>query len=415
MSTHSTQMDVDNAPAQSSPVRQRSTTMIYHGSPLPADAPSLPPPDDREALLLELGQALETQAVPASFWACLQVADLSALQTFVQEARAAPRLCEMLSDNFYALPRMWRQNPPKDRSSSCSSSSRESNLSDAVPRSGSAKKIAKERDGGKCVVTERQEFQVCHIFPHCLLKKKKPTDLTRSIPDLWKLLSLFFDSENVLRWKNAIFPNPDKPTDSIPENLICLSRSLHKDWEDGCCAFKPVHVSSDGREMVCEFHWLPREPHGPTDEVDLSRRPSSTAGLDQSGGRFAYTFEGHRIQSGHPFVLKTSNPVTHPLPSYTLLEMAWKLNHIVALSAAAEDPDPEDDDDESETYNKEVIDRWMAEPSDDDDNDFSLQESDITRLSLSSTSTAHSPLKTRTNTEGAQASAQEPAEISHDV
>jgi hypothetical protein len=248
-----------------------------------------------------------------------------------------------------------------------------------------------------------------------LLKKKKPTDLTRSIPDLWKLLSLFFDKEHILRWKSAIFPNPDKPTDSIPENLICLSSSIHKDWEDGYCAFKPLRESSDGREMECEFHWLPREPHGPTDKVDLSRRRLSTAGLDQSGGRFWYTIEGCRIQSGYTFFLKTSNPVTHPLPSYTLLEMAWKLNHIVALSAAAEDPDPEDDDDESETYNKEVIDRWMAELSDDDDNDFSLQESDITRLSLSSASTTHSPLKTRTSTGVAQASAQEPAEISHDV
>jgi hypothetical protein len=42
----------------------------------------------------------------------------------------------MLSDTFYTLPQIWRdwrQNPPKDRSSSGSSSSRESNLSDAVP------------------------------------------------------------------------------------------------------------------------------------------------------------------------------------------------------------------------------------------------------------------------------------------
>ncbi|GIJ88226.1 hypothetical protein Asppvi_007144 [Aspergillus pseudoviridinutans] len=359
-------MDVDNAPAQLSPARQRSTTVIYNGSPLPADAPS----DDREALLLELGQALETQAVPASFWACLQVADLSALRTFVQEARAAPRICELLSDTFYALPRMWRQNPPEDPSSSCSSSSRGSDLSDDVPRSRSPRKIAKERDGGKCVVTGRQRVQACPIFPHCLLKKKKPTDLTRSIPDLWKLLSLFFDNEDVLQWKNAIFPNPDQPTDGIPENLTCLSPNVHGDWADGYCAFKPLRVSSDGREMEYKFHWLPREPHGPTDKVDLSRRPLSTAGLDQSEGRFSYTFEGHRIQSGDTFFLKTSDPVTHPLPSFTLLQMSWKLTQIVALSAAAEDPDPEDDVDKLETYNKEVIDRWMAEPSDDDDNDF---------------------------------------------
>ncbi|KAG2025206.1 hypothetical protein GB937_002967 [Aspergillus fischeri] len=47
----------------------------------------------------------------------------------------------------------------------------------------------------------------------------------------------------------------------------------------------------------------------------------------------------------------------------------------MAISAAAEDPDPEDDDNESETYNKEVIDKWLAEPSDDDDRLFTARVS----------------------------------------
>ncbi|RHZ57445.1 hypothetical protein CDV55_103987 [Aspergillus turcosus] len=175
-----------------------------------------------------------------------------------------------------------------------------------------------------------------------------------------------------IKWKNAIFPNPDKPTDSIPENLIiCLTSSIHKDWEQGYCAFKPLHVSSDGLELECEFHWLPREGHGPTDNVDLSRRPTPTAGLSGSGGRFFHNFD-KRIESGYRFVVKMTNPATHPLPSFPLLQMSWKLTQIVALPAAAEDPELEDYDDESETYNKELIDKWMAEESDDDDNEVSF-------------------------------------------
>jgi hypothetical protein len=150
--------------------------VIYHG------------PDDRAALLLELGQALETQAVPASFWACLQVADLPALRTFIQEEpRAAPRLYKMLSDTFYTLPQIWRdwrQNPPKDRSSSCSSSLRESNLSDAVPVPGQLEKSPKNAMGASAWSLDVRKSKFVNIFPNCLLKKKKPTDLTRSIPDL---------------------------------------------------------------------------------------------------------------------------------------------------------------------------------------------------------------------------------------
>jgi hypothetical protein len=62
------------------------------------------------------------------------------------------------------------------------------------------------------------------------------------------------------------------------------------------------------------------------------------------------------------------------------------------------------------------MDKWLAEPSDDDDDDFSLQESDITRLSLCSASIHYIlSTKTRTNTEVPPASAQEPAELFHDV
>jgi hypothetical protein len=90
---------------------------------------------------------------------------------------------------------------------------------------------------------------------------------------------------------------------------------------------------------------------------------------------------GHRIQSGHPFVLKTDDPVTHVLPSYTLLEIPWKFSHIVALSAAAGTQTQKTMTTSRRPITKKIIDKWLAEPSDDAIG-FSLQQSDITRLSL---------------------------------
>ncbi|KAI9925327.1 hypothetical protein ASPWEDRAFT_45738 [Aspergillus wentii DTO 134E9] len=431
MSAHSTAMELDDPPPTA--VRQRSVTAIFRGSPLaaplppPPSPPPPPPADDREILLRELGLALETRAVPASFWACVQVADISALRSFVRDAQASPRLCTILSDNFYSIPRVWMQKPPRDStSSSASSSSQDSQKSGGVPRSRSAKKIAFTRDRGKCVITGRPVVQVCHIFPHYLLKKKS-TDLTKSLPDLWKLLSLFFDHDRVFQWKSAIFPDPKNPTDSIPENLVCLGTNIHEDWTAGCLAFKPVSLSPNGCELKIEFHWLPREPHGPDDDVDLSRVPLSSAGLDESGGRVAYNDKRKPIKSGDEFILTTHNPETHPLPSFTLLEMAWKLNQIVALSAAADDTELEDDDDDDDDNlpvltTKKDIKNWMSEPfanddedDDEDDNDLSFQDSDDLRLSESSASTTHSPLKSRTNAQVAQGSALEPAGLADDA
>jgi hypothetical protein len=52
------------------------------------------------------------------------------------------------------------------------------------------------------------------------------------------------------------------------------------------------------------------------------------------------------IKSGDTFALRTVNPITHPLPSFELLEMQWHLNRIVSMSGAADIYDDDDDDDD---------------------------------------------------------------------
>lgn len=96
---------------------------------------------------------------------------------------------------------------------------------------------------GECVITGLHEVQVCHIFP-MLIKEKEPTDLTRSMPGHCNLLSLFFNNEHVLQWKDAILPNPDKPTNSISQNFFCLSNRIHNPGLKDC----PVYVKNNINE-----------------------------------------------------------------------------------------------------------------------------------------------------------------------
>lgn len=138
---------------------------------------------------------------------------------------------------------------------------------------------------------------MCHIFPHCLMNEKKQTGLEHALPNIWKLLALFFDAEHLDKWRRALFTDLDNP-EKVPdvcENLICLTHNLNADWSSGLCAFKPLHLSSDCTELHIEFHWLPRQLHGPFDNVDLTKSPLSSEGLDRVGGHFHTMLESLSI------------------------------------------------------------------------------------------------------------------------
>ncbi|KAK1146990.1 hypothetical protein N8T08_002318 [Aspergillus melleus] len=264
-------------------------------------------PDERRALLAELASALEVHAVPAPFWACLQMSDLSALRSFVQEATAPPRLAWLLSCSFDLIPRLW--------------SLRIFRLSDAG-------EVVLERDKRQCVLTGFAPAFACHILPDSLMTKE-----INPLPEFWELLQVFFDRETVCKWEKAAFPDPANPTTCIPQHLITLSPSLYHIWSKGLCAFKPISVSADQKELEIEFHWLPREAHGPLENVNLEQTPLSSAGLEGVDGAYLHAFKGPLIKTGDRFLLTTENPEAHPLPSFALLEMSFKLSWIVSLSA----------------------------------------------------------------------------------
>lgn len=129
----------------------------------------------------------------------------------------------------------------------------------------------------------------------------------------------------------------------------------------GKCAFRPVRQNLERTELEVEFHWLPKHPHGPLDSVVLEQQPLSTEGLTDSGGSIMTRSDFSPLYSGRRFTLCTEEPVVLPLPSFALLEMQWKLNQIVSLSAAAENAGLDEEPDDGRSSHMPAFDRSSIE------------------------------------------------------
>lgn len=66
-----------------------------------------------------------------------------------------------------------------------------------------------------------------------------------------------------------------------------------------------------------------------------------------------------KICSGDVITMRTEDPISHPLPSWDLLDMQWVLHRVVALSGAGEasEEDLDSDDESSLNYEGEWISR----------------------------------------------------------
>jgi hypothetical protein len=102
------------------------------------------------------------------------------------------------------------------------------------------------------------------------------------------------------------------------------------------------------------------------------------------------------IKSGDTFVFKTANPDMHPLPRFSLLEMQWHLNRIVAMCGAAEiyDSDNDDDDDHCDAgavYKSPAVASWVSSLS----SLNTFDEEDRLDYSVTAASSGPSPQKVR--------------------
>ena len=206
--------------------------------------------------------------------------------------------------------------------------------------------------------------------------RSEQSNLAKSVPDFWNLLTLFWDEERVDNWKRTIFPDPENPYTGVERcfNLISLAANVHDLWNNGMFALKPLELSADRTQLRVQFFWQPSGNFKIEDRVDLLAEPTSSQGLETAGDE-DLTFARHEggtfrhIRSGDIFIFTTKDPVRLPLPSVELLEMQWHLQRLVRMCGAATWPrlDLNDDSDDiipgadGNAYTADVY-KWIPPP-----------------------------------------------------
>ena len=160
------------------------------------------------------------------------------------------------------------------------------------------------------------------------------------------MLRNFWSEEKIAAWEKPIFPDGlEKRGLETPKNLITLSPTVHRLWNKGVFALKPISISEDNTTLTIRFFWQTKQ-HLNMPTINLTTIPSSTSDLDQSdlGTFFPYrrlpgeSPSKHRlIKSGDLFELKTDDPEARPLPSMALLEMQWFLQRVMGMAGAADE------------------------------------------------------------------------------
>jgi hypothetical protein len=153
-------------------------------------------------------------------------------------------------------------------------------------------------------------------------------------------LRMFWSGARVSAWSEQIFK---KGNTEVCYNLMCLAPSVHKYWEKGYFALKPIKLSDDKKSLEIKFYWLKIRNRGDT---TILQRPI-LSGESKNGPNMTKLMNCDNekvICSRDRIFLKTNKPEEYPLTNFQLLEVQWFLHRVTAMSAAAEPQDKFGDD-----------------------------------------------------------------------
>ncbi|KAF2180008.1 hypothetical protein K469DRAFT_715607 [Zopfia rhizophila CBS 207.26] len=344
----------------------------------------------RQGLVQALKDALPTDTISPTAWACVWLSDIDDLANLVAQAQALPpafiSFFESVESSARVVP-TWTQRkrpasaastpqrpttplqPPPSQQPIPAGDSRGQKRNNSgqcvVTRSKAQQNLCHQRDQRKCILTKSGEpNEVAHIYPFSM--RYEDNTIKRQELSFWDTLRMFWSKERVDAWYNAIFPLGTE----LCQNLLCLAPHAHAYWERAYFALKPIRISDDKKRLDVQFFWLPSNPH--VRGVDILQVPS-LPDLDQ-GPNLARLFNhetGAKISSRCEISLETDDPVSRPLPDFRILEMQWFLHRVTAMSGAAEPQDDCHDDDDSDDNIAEALqNRWDMYTEDDWDIDI---------------------------------------------
>ncbi|KAL4759204.1 uncharacterized protein BDW70DRAFT_151783 [Aspergillus foveolatus] len=298
----------------------------------------------RSTLIQAISTATQISRVDSAIWAFLWTADIPNLEAMLDNARLNPRVVyRQLVDYHQARDaiRKWmvrtqfpgneqhRVHRLKEKKSRPSSMSKErsANLDSVLSWNAG---LCKTRDGNKCVITKANAHphanpgntgndagvKVAHIAPISLERG----NCIKNAP-FWNTLRLFFSDRKVDSWITATRVTTDT------SNMICLSEGAAQALATARYALKPRSLNAKRTEMETEFFALPGGYH--SGKRDIMAKPLfNTAGKNGEGVYVSVR-------------LITQNSRVYELPSWEILELAWHMNRVAALSGIGNGYRPE--------------------------------------------------------------------------
>ncbi|KAF2177893.1 hypothetical protein K469DRAFT_754850 [Zopfia rhizophila CBS 207.26] len=339
----------------------------------------------RRELLQALSDALPTDIIRPTAWACLWLSDIEKLKELLAEAQKKPTAMVILFEGMEVLARIvptWtqRKRPASAASTPLQPSTPQRPITPLQPppsqqppsaqgsrgkkrnSSGHTRSKCHQRDQRKCILTKAGEpNEVAHIYPFSMRDEYKERGFL-----FWDTLRMFWSKERVDAWYDAIFPIGTE----VCQNLVCLAPHAHVYWERAYFALKPIRMSDDKKRLDIQFFWLSVNPR--VTGVNVSQVPLLPANLDQ-GPNLVKLFNNEtdtKIHSGCEISLKTDDPALRPLPDFRLLEMQWFLHRVTAISGAAELQDDFYDNDSDDDIATASQNRWNMYTEDDWDMDI---------------------------------------------
>jgi hypothetical protein len=174
-----------------------------------------------------------------------------------------------------------------------------------------------------------------------MLKPRAKSGQSKSSPDFWKLLYIFWNEDQIEKWRSTIFPDSQNPNVGIERcfDRVSLCPDARDMWNRGVFALKPLKLSRSQKKLTVQFFWQVPGNHDMESRVDLLTEPTSSEGLEIVGpGYFLSRLENdgsdpriRPIRSGQTFTFTTEDPKNLPLPSLELLEMQWILQRLVGM------------------------------------------------------------------------------------
>ncbi|XEU94955.1 hypothetical protein FSHL1_000239 [Fusarium sambucinum] len=245
------------------------------------------------------------------------------------------------------------------------------------------KALCRQRDGDRCIFMQTADGEVAHIIPQSWNSNIDNTERTRQF---FEAARLFMSPEQYKRCEKLLVPTSaiGIGTSDKAWNMLYLERQLHRCLDSTNVGFKCLRVTDhpDGKTatVTIQFHWHLRRMQPPDVNVTLEGEGNHFDKMVESIRKFDENPRPARTKLGHGnyAAMRTNNHA--PLISghlahiemssddaqkcKAMLDLAWHLGVVGAMSGAAEWPElPSDDDDDDwdELRQRNVVEQWLED------------------------------------------------------